>query len=505
MDSTEIEPAQSAGALLSTGVAGLDEILEGGLLPERMYLVLGGPGSGKTTLGLQFLLDGAGRGEPCLFVALGETRVEIEGVAASHGWSLAGLDLHEPPAEVQDRKIQTILRPDEVELEEVLRPLFERIDRVRPRRAVIDSLTELRLLSNDMLRFREQLFEIKRRVIRWGGTLLVLDDTPPDRIDRSPQTFAHGVIELDRSVPDYGMMRRRVLVHKVRGGRFREGWHDLQIERGGLVVFPRTLPAEPDEAGERGVITSGDEALDRLVGPVPQGCSVLLIGASGTGKSTLAAQYVHAVAGRGEGAAVFLFDERRETFLARAAATGSDLGPHVDDGRVSVRLLSPAEISPGQLSAMVHEAVERGGVRLVVIDSLDGYLLSTPGERFSILYLRELLTWLGHRGVTAITTLVHHDAYEAGGRTHSDLSYLADVVILLRFFEAGGSVRKAVSVVKNRVGAHGAAICEIRVDEGGVHAGEPLVEFQGVLTGTPVYLGTEARLHAANGREHERS
>lgn len=501
MDATDPGTTPCALALLPTGVPGLDEILEGGLARERMYLVRGDTGAGKTTLGLQFLFEGVRQGEPCLLVSLAESAAEVATIATSHGWSLAGIEIHEIPTEILEQRVQTVLRPDEVELEEVLRPLLDDIERVQPRRAVIDGLSELRVLARDALRFREQIHEIKRRITHHHGTLLLLDHLPLGDPGSVPPTYAQGVIELDRSVLDYGSMRRRLLVHKMRGARFREGWHDLQIAAGGLVVFPRLPQTAREEPGERGVITLGDDRIDRLVGGVARGSAVLVIGASGTGKSTLAAQCVQAAAARGEGAAIFLFDERRETFLARAAAAGRDLGPHLAEGRVSVQPINPPEVQPGQLAAMVREAVEARRVGIVVIDSLDGYFASTPGERFSLLYLRELFSWLGARGVTSISTLQQHDDPSP---PRDDPSRLADVVLRLRFFEATGRVRKAISVVKNRAAPHGPAICELRIDAEGVHAGEPLVDFQGVLTGTPVYLGTEAQLEAAEGHGRAR-
>jgi circadian clock protein KaiC len=500
MESSYPGPQTCPAEGLATGVAGLDEVLGGGLARERLYLVLGESGAGKTTLGLQFLLEGVRQGEPCLYVSFAETTAEIAALASSHGWSLGELEVYEFPAEGRDRGMQTILLPAEVELQELLRPLLDAIDRRKPCRTVIDSMSELRLLAKDPLRFRQQVLQLKRRLTQHGGVVLLLDDVPLLRAEAAPQTFAHGVIELDLAVPDYGVMRRRLLVHKLRAARFREGWHDYRIETGGLVVYPRLLASEGGAAVERGAITSGDEALDRLVGHVSQGATVLLVGAAGTGKSTLVAQYVRSAAAGGEGAAVFLFDERRETFLGRAAATGSDIGPYLDEGRVTVQAVNPAEIPPGQLTALVREAVEARGARFVVIDSLDGYLASTPGERFSTLYMREMLTWLGRRGVTAILTLVQHDV-GVGPTTEINLSYLSDVVILLRFFEAAGRVRRALSVVKNRTDQHGPSICEVRIDEKGMHTGEPLIEFRGVLTGTPVYLGTEAQLDATEGHE----
>ncbi|MFT3765279.1 MAG: gas vesicle protein GvpD [Minicystis sp.] len=488
----------TSGEKVSTGVLGLDAVLGGGLKRNRVYLVLGDPGVGKTTMALQFLLDGCRSGEPCLYATLSESREEIEDIAESHGWTIDGVEMVELQSGRQSLHAgdaQTMFHPAEIDLEEFVAPLLREVERVKPARAVIDSLSELRIMAQDQRRFRRQIMALKAYFQDLGTTVLLLDDRTTESAEMVPLTFAHGVVVMEAVRREYGAPRRRLSVAKLRGARIREGYHDVRIVTGGLVVYPRLVASERPATHEPGSASSGAAELDAMLGGgILRGTSALLLGPAGVGKSVLTTQYMHAAATRGEGCAAFLFDEGREGFLLRAAGAGLDLGPHLDTGLVRLEQVNPAEMSPGEFTHAVIEAVDARGARLVVIDSLNGYLCSVPEETFLPLHLHELLTYLDQRGVTTLLTLTQHGVLGAAARSDIDVSYLADTVILMRFFEADGEMHKAISVPKMRSGLHELTLREYRITRSGFRIGGPLREFQGVLTGTPSYVGSHEPL-----------
>ncbi len=497
-------PASPRPARIPTGVAGLDAILGGGLAPNRMYLVEGAPGSGKTTLALRFLLAGRERGEPGLYVTLSETAEELEAVAASHGWTLDGIGLFElaaAEARLGPERETTLLHPWEVELGETVKLITEEAERTGAVRVVFDSLSEMRLLAQDGLRFRRQVLALKQFFAARGTTVLLVDDMTGAGGAPDPQlhSLAHGVVTLQRLTLDFGAARRRLEVAKMRGDAYCEGWHDYVIRRGGIEVFPRLVAADHHRPFVGEPVTSGVAELDALLdgGPL-RGTCALLSGPAGAGKSTLALQWVHAAAARGERCAIYEFDERTGTMLARAAKLGMDLRPLIDAGLVALRQVDPAELSPGEFAWMLRRDAEEAGARVVVLDSLSGYLTAMPQEKQLLLQLHELLSYLNQRGV--LTLLINPQSGLLGSMQSTlNLSYIADTILLMRFFEAGGRVRKALSVVKNRGGAHEDTIRELRIDRSGIRVGEVLTGFQGVLTGTPSYVGRAAPLLEERG------
>ena len=497
---TERSSARSKSvALLSTGSAGLDEILAGGLPSGRTYLIDGAPGTGKTTLALEFLLAGKARGEAGLYVTLSESEEELEQVATSHGWSLDGIDVVELPtgdAEAEG-EAYTIFHPAEVELQVVVDRMFSIVEQSTARLVVLDSLSEMRLLARDPLRFRRQILALKQFFASRNCTVLLLDDKTAPEGDLQLHSLAHGVIQLEHVALEYGAERRRLQVMKLRGRHFQGGYHDFRICTGGLAVYPRIVRPEPiHDMGRQ--LPSGSVELDTLLGGgLPSGTSLLVTGPAGTGKSVLSTQYACAAASRGEKVLFLLFDERLSTFTLRAEGLGMELRQMIDDGRLILRQIEPTELSPGEFSHAVVRAVEQQGVKMVVIDSINGYLQSMPEERLLPTQVHELLSYLASRAVTSILTLVQRGIFGNPVDEAADVSYLADNVVLLRYFEVGGAVRQAVSVVKKRSGNHERTIRECRVDRGGLHVGQPLHEFQGVLTGVPHYIGeADPLMHA---------
>ena len=486
--------ATSAPTPLSTGIPGLDAILRGGFPPHRLYLVEGDPGVGKTTLALQFLLDGVARGEPGLYVTLSETAEELRAVAASHGWSLDGLEIHELSSEEQlggDTE-NSLFHPSEVELAETTKSILSRVEATRPRRVVFDSLSEMRLLAQSALRYRRQILALKQYFVGRDCTVLLMDDRTSEVGDPQLQSIVHGVVELQLRAGEYGAERRRLLVRKLRGVGYQGGYHDYVIRAGGMTVFPRVVA----DGGERDLplaeVKSGLGPLDDLLGGGPaQGSSVLLIGPAGCAKSSIAVQYVYAAAQRGEGSAVFCFEESTRTLLARSRGLGTPLEEHVASGLVHLKQVNPAELSPGEFSALVKRRVE-DGARVIVIDSLNGYMHAMPEAQFLSAQLHELLGYLGERGVLTLLVVAQHGVLGAAMASPIDVSYLADTVLLFRFFELDGEVRKAISIVKRREGAHEATIRELRQGNGAIHIGEPLRGFRGLLTGVPVTLDRSA-------------
>ena len=491
---------EGSAPLASTGVTGLDAILGGGLPPRRLYLVDGSPGTGKTTLALQLLLAGVARGETGLYVTLSETREELGEVAVSHGWTLDGIDVFELPSEDIDatREAYTLFHPAEVELQEVIDRMFAAVERSGARIVVLDSLSEMRLLARDPLRFRRQILALKQFFSERDCTVVLLDDKTAPEGDLQLHSLAHGVIQLEHIALEYGAERRRLQVLKLRGRRFLGGYHDFRIRTGGLAVYPRiqrqdTTPSEL--TGQS--LASGSHELDALLGGgLPRGTSILVTGPAGTGKSVLATQYACAAASRGEKVRFYLFDERLGTFALRAEGLGMDIREFVADGRIGLCQVEPTERSPGEFAHDVVRAVEDDGVQIVVIDSINGYMQSMPEERLLPVQVHELLSYLAGRGVTSVLTLVQRGIFGSPVDEAADVSYLADTVVLLRYFEVRGAVRQAISVVKKRSGDHERTIRECRVGKGGLRVGPPLQEFQGVLTGVPRYIGeSEPLMH----------
>ena len=487
---------------ISTGVSGLDQILNGGLPRNRLYLIAGDPGVGKTTLALQFLLEGVRAGEQVLYVTLSESREEIEAVARSHGWDLRGVSLFELSALQADTADSEnyVFHPDEVELTEVMGTVLKEVDRVQPQRVVFDSLSELRLLAQGPLRYRHQILMLKQYFAGRNSTCLLLDDRTSGADDLQLESICHGVIDLELRAPSYGASRRRLQVQKVRGSDFRSGYHDFALRKGGMVVFPRLTAHEHRGAFEQERLTTGVAALDTLLGGgIHRGRSVILAGAAGLGKSTIAAQFlVHATSERSR-AKYFLFDERPETLLQRTASVSIDLAGRVRQGWIQLQQVDPAELSPGEFCHQILSAVEKEDVRLVVIDSLNGFLSSMADERDVILQLHELLTYLGQRGVTTLVILGQQGIVGSEMSVPIDVSYLSDTIILLRYFESRGVIRKAISVVKQRTGNPELTLREFGIDKTGLRIGEPLTAFEGVLTGTPRFTGRDETLIGKGG------
>jgi circadian clock protein KaiC len=494
----------TAATHATSGIAGLDIILRGGFPRDCMLLITGTPGTGKTTLAIQFLLEGIARGESCLYVTLSETRSEINKVARTHGWDLSRLHITElVPSErnLSADSLLTVFNPSELELGETTEALIAAANEHRPQRLVIDSLAELRLIAQNAVRYRRQVLALKQYFSGRDCTVLLLDDQTSGVQGDHVHTIAHGVVVLEQLANQYGAERRRLRVSKMRGVPFRGGFHDFTIRRGGLDVFPRLVASEHAHHFVERDLPSGNGELDKLLGGgLPAGTSTLLLGPAGTGKSTVATLFARAAAARGECAAMFIFDENLGTFRSRSRKLGMQVDAALADGSVTIQQVDPAELSSGEFVTIVRRVVEGGGrggkpVKVVVIDSLNGYLNSMPEEKFLTAQLHELLGYLGQQGVATILTLTQ--AGMVGTMTSPvDTTYLADNVVLFRFFESGGSVRRAISVVKKRNGYHERTIREIDMNERGIAIGEPLDGFQGVLTGVPTFVGQAGQLLA---------
>ena len=480
----------------STGVNGLDNILKGGLPRNRLYLLEGNPGTGKTTLGLQFLLEGARNGERGVYITLSETKDELTAVARSHGWSLDGLDICDltiSENSLTNNSNYTVFHPSEVELDETTQAVLEAVERIKPARVVFDSLSEMRLLARDALRYRKQILALKQYFMGKSCTVLLLDDHTSEESDRQLESIAHGVINLEYIPPVYGKQRHRLRTLKMRGVNFQSGYHDFNIETGGLAVFERLTAIEHEKELKTGGLSSGLPELEQLLGALDYGTSTMILGPAGIGKSTLALMYACKAAERGERAALYLFDESISTMYARTSALGLDIKGHVEAGRITVRQIDPAELSPGEFTHMVCREVEDNNARVVVIDSLNGYLMATPEERFLTMQFHEMLSYLGRKSVVTLLIMAQYGLV-GNMQTPVDISYMADTVVLLRYFEAGGEVRQAISVVKKRTGKHERNIREFRIDSGGIHLGEALRDFRGILTGVPTYEGKHEKL-----------
>jgi circadian clock protein KaiC len=476
----------------STGVEGLDYVLGGGFPRNRMYLIEGDPGAGKTTMALQFLLTGAERGEPGVYATLSETEEELRDVARSHGWSLDGIticDLQTAEESLKADSQYTLFHPSEVELSETTRTVLDMVEKVRPARVVFDSLSEMRLLARDSLRYRRQILALKHYFTGRNCTVLLLDYGGANTGDFQLQSLTHGVVAFDQLAPGYGGQRRRLRIQKLRGSKFREGYHDYLIATGGIRVFPRLVAANCPAEVKKTVFASGVPELDALLGGgFESGSSTMIMGPAGVGKSTLTAQYLCAAAERGERSVVYSFDEAASTWLGRAERLGMGLRARVESGEVIVRQVDPAELTPGELADDVRRHVE-SGVRMVVIDSLNGYGNAMPNENYLTLHMHELLSFLNQHGV--LTLLIISQAGILGQDVASpvELSYLADTVVLMRYFEAFGEVRQAISAVKKRTGTHQHSIRELRIDSQGLRVGRELREFQGILSGQLGYTG----------------
>ncbi|SHF88090.1 circadian clock protein KaiC [Loktanella atrilutea] len=474
---------------LMTGTPGLNEVLRGGLTPERLYLVEGTPGTGKTTLALKFLMEGRRAGDRSLYITLSETESELRAVAKSHGWTLDGINLFEMVAEDEfsaDHE-QTLLHPSEVELGETVRGIIGLVERLDPARVVLDSLSELRLLAQNPLRYRRQILALKHFFSRRKCTVLMLDDRTSEPGDLQLHSIAHGVISLEQLVSDFGSERRRLRIVKMRGVQYYGGYHDFSIEPGGICVYPRLVAADHGRSFTSEPVTSGLAALDALLGDgLFPGTNTLLAGPAGVGKTTTAVRCMIAALKRGQKAAYFLFDERLSTLMIRSKALGMDLQPFIDEGVLEIRQIDPAELSPGEFANAVRTAVERDQVNVVVIDSLNAYLHAMPSDNFLVLQMHELLSYLAQQGVVSLMILGQH-GITGDLRSDVDISYLADTVVMLRFFEAAGQVRKSISVIKTRTSDHERSIRELRIDERGIVIGDPIRNFTGILSGAPVY------------------
>jgi circadian clock protein KaiC len=492
----------------STGVAGLDEILHGGLPQHRLYLIDGEPGTGKTTLAMQFLRAGVELGERGLYVTLSESEAELRDVAHSHGWTLDGIEVFEL---ADDEKFApddsyTIFHPAEIELQQTMDAVFAAVEEHGPARVVFDSLSEMRLLARDPLRFRRQILAVKQYFAGRACTVLLLDDKTAPEGDLQLHSLAHGVIALEHVAMEYGAERRRLQVMKLRALHFRGGFHDFRILSGGIEVYPRISSTEVGGVPRERPISSGSRAVDALLGGgLTSGTSLLITGAAGTGKSVLATQFACAAVDRGERVRFYMFDERLSTFRLRGDGLGMDLREPIEDGRLILRQVEPTALSPGEFANQVVRAVEDEGVTMLVIDSINGYMQSMPEERLLAIQVHELLSFLANHGVTAVMTLVQRGIFGSPVDEVAEVSYLADTVVLLRYFEVAGTVRQAISVVKKRSGDHERTIRECRVEHGGLHVGEPLHEFQGVLTGVPSYTGDQAPLMRDSGMRGARA
>ena len=482
------------------GIPGLDEALGGGLRRERMYLFEGAPGTGKTTIALQFLLEGVRLGETVLYVTMSETELELSETAVSHGWTLNNIKIFEviPPESLLDEnQQQSLLYSSDLELGEATRQIFDEIELVKPSRVIIDSLSEIRLLAGSSLRYRRQILALKHYLARNAATVIMLDDLSADVNANTVHSIAHGVVRLEELAPDYGAQRRRLRVLKYRGQNFRGGFHDFIIRTGGVDVFPRLVSLEHKTEFRREAILSGIHALDQLLGGgIDAGSSSLILGPAGTGKSLLAIQYVLAAIARGERAAMFVFDEELGILFERTARLGWDLKGKQSRRELFIEQVDAAELSPGEFAHKVKTMVLENEVKTIVIDSLNGYQAAMPQENTLTLHIHELLQYLNRQGVTTFLTIAQHGLV-GSMQSPVDLTYLADTVILLRYFESFGRVRRAISIIKKRSGNHEDTIREYQIRENGLTVGAPLNKFVGVLSGTPTYTGSQEEFDAS--------
>jgi circadian clock protein KaiC len=482
----------SAAEQSSTGISGLDYLLRGGLPSHRIHLVEGQPGSGKTTLGLQFLLEGVKRGESCMYVTLSETAEELRANAASHGWDLSGIHIQElqPAENLKPEEDYTLFHPSEIELGDLSRNVTEAVETFKPARTVLDSVSDMRLLARDSLRYRRQILGLKQFFIGRGCTLVLLNETGAGDTDPHIQSLSHGVIRLEQSIHDFGLVRRRLEISKLRGVSYVGGFHDFKIATGGMQVYPRLEHRSATGELPKETLKSGLAQVDALLDDgMPMGTCTLILGPAGVGKSTLAGQYLSAAADRGLHCAAYLFDEQRTTFLNRGDALGMRFSKHVKNHLLKIAKVEPGSMSPGEFSHTVRKAVEDDKVRVVLIDSLTGYLTSIPERSAAVVRLHELTSYLASCGVATFLTVAQQGMLGQNMASPIDVSYIADTMFVMRFFEAEGRVRKALSVIKKRTGMHETTIREIGIKRATLTVSEPLVDFRGVLTGVPEYRG----------------
>jgi circadian clock protein KaiC len=482
---------------LETGISGLNSILQGGYPENRLYLIQGEPGTGKTTMAFQFLMDGVRLGETCLYISFSESKEELDTVANSHGWDISKLHLLEL-GDIEDQlkpeSQNTVFYPSEVEMNQTTKVLYETIEKLRPKRVVFDSISEMRMLAESSLRYRRQMLALKQFFARLKCTVLLLDDLTSSPTDLQVQSIVHGVINLQKLQPEFGNERRRMNVVKLRGIEYLGGYHDYVINYGGLKIFPRMISSDYDTIPTDKKFSSGIKELDQLLGSgLDAGTSTLFLGPAGTGKSTMSLQYAFAAAERGEKAIIYAFEESPGIIIKRANSIGMDIEKHLKSGMMKVVKIDPAQLSPGEFSDRIRKAVLEENFKLVSIDSLNGYLHAMPEEQFLTLQLHELLAFLSNQGI--VTLMVLAQAGMVGTmNTPIDLTYLADTVVITRYFETSGSVRKAVSVIKHRTGLHESTIREFSISKDGLEVGEPLKQFNGVLTGVPEFVGKKQGL-----------
>lgn len=481
-------------ARLLTGVAGLDDILHGGLPTGHVYLIEGDPGSGKTTLGIQFLLAGLANNEPALYVTLAESREELQAVADSHGFDISKIEIFEvqPPELDQKGADQyTVFHPSEVELVDVMQSILTRLEKAKAGRIVFDSMSEIRMLARDPLRYRRQILSLKQFFVGRECTVLLLDDRTGDRTDTQLQSICHGAIRMEAVPREFGPQRRQIQVLKLRASQFRGGAHDYEIEHGGLQIFPRLISAEHrPENIDRSELPSGIAELDMLFGGgVSRGSTSLFMGPAGCGKSTIATKFLQSAAERGERGIMFACDETVESVMTRSRGLGIPLEKYCNKKTIQIEELHPADLSPGEFIAQVRSDVEEKGCRVLIIDSLNGLLNAMQGEHAMMVQLHELLSYLSHRGVTTFMVMAQTGVLGTNMGAPIDVSYLADNVLLFRYFEAQGAVRQAISVLKRRNGPHERSIRELRLSPQKIEIGESLRQFEGVLTGVPRFVG----------------
>jgi circadian clock protein KaiC len=489
-----------SNGMAATGVFGLDDILQGGFSRGNVFLMEGEPGTGKTTMALQFLLEGAKAGEKSLYITLSETEAELRKGAASHGWTLGPeigvFELIPPESLLDPQQQQSLLYSSDLELGETTRQIFDAVERTKPTRVVLDSLSEIRLLAQSSLRYRRQILAIKHYFAQHGATVILLDDLTAEAGDKTVHSVAHGVIRLEELAPAYGAERRRIRIMKYRGQRYRGGFHDFTITTGGINIFPRLVAGEHLTNFSRSQLSTGLAPFDQLLGGgIETGSSTLVLGPAGTGKSLIVMTFVMAALARGEKAAIFVFDEELGLLFDRMKGMGIDLRGERDKGNILIEQVDAAELSPGEFAHRVRSTVDSQKIKTVVIDSINGYQAAMPEENSLILHMHELLQYLNRQGAATFMTVAQHGVL-GDMQTPVDVTYLADCVILLRYFEAMGDVRRAISVIKKRSGFHESTIREFRISSGGLSVGEPLRGFHGVLRGVPSFTGHQGTLMA---------